>query len=244
MFSGEFINRIKNSKKIAVLTGAGISRESGVPTFRDPDGFWAKYNPQELASMHGFMSNPKLVLEWYQMRRHTVNRVEPNPGHFALAVIEQKVPYFTLITQNVDDLHRRAGSKNIIELHGNILNDRCNDCYKKYEVMDVEKLDRIPRECECGGIIRPDVVWFGESLSESNLERAFYEARECDVFMSIGTSAEVMPAAQLPYIAKANNSYFVEINYEPTPISDLADETVHGRSGEILPGLLKELRLE
>ncbi len=223
---------------MAVLTGAGISAESGVPTFRGEDGLWNKFKPEELANFDAFIRNPNLVWEWYQYRRHLINEVIPNPGHFALVEMENNYPEFTLITQNVDGLHQKAGSQNIHELHGNILRNFCIKCNTFYsEINDLS--DNIAPICQCGGLIRPDVVWFGELLSESILEAANKATCLCDLFLSIGTSALVYPAASLPEVARSHGVFVVEINPTPTPVSEIADEVIAENSGIVLPELLK-----
>jgi NAD-dependent deacetylase len=241
MFSKIFINRLKEAKTVAVLTGAGISAESGVPTFRGEEGLWKKFRPEELANFDAFMRNPKLVWEWYNYRKKIINEVVPNPAHYALVKMEQYFQDFYLITQNVDNLHRRAGSQTIYELHGNIMRNRCVDCNKKVAEISFSEED-LPR-CDCGGLIRPDVVWFGESLPQLEMMRSFQAAYHADVFFSIGTSAIVQPAASLPLEAKNAGAYVVEINTESTAISNLVDETLLGKAGEILPQLLDKLSI-
>jgi len=238
LFSKTLIEKLKNLQCTAALTGAGVSAESGVPTFRGKDGIWKKMKPQELASIEGFMKNPELVWEWYKMRREIISNVECNPGHKALARMEDFIPEFWLITQNVDDLHNKAGSRNVLELHGNILRNKCIKCQKIYTETDFDASSALPR-CSCGGLLRPDVVWFGEMLPAEILHSAFYASKKCDVFLSIGTSAQVQPAASLPVLAKDSGAYVVEINKERTPISDYVDEVITGQSGEILPDLIK-----
>ena len=238
MCSSALIQKMKSAEKVAVLTGAGVSAESGVPTFRGEHGLWKKYRPEELANFNAFISNPQLVWEWYNFRRSLISEVRPNPGHFALACMETVVPEFSLITQNVDGLHRKAGSQSIIELHGNIMRSRCVECDVKSDEIEMEKEDEIPR-CSCGGMMRPDVVWFGEMLPEDALHAAYRDAETCDVFFSIGTSAVVQPAASLPLIAKNAGAYVVEINTEPTVISDRVDESILKPSGDVLPLILK-----
>ena len=242
MFSETLLKRLKDAQSVAVLTGAGVSAESGVPTFRGEEGLWKKYRPEELANFEAFMRNPELVWEWYNFRRNLINKVEPNPGHYALAEMEKMFPNFHLITQNVDNLHRRAGSENIYELHGNIMRNRCVDCSKRYDYDDFQfsPNEGVPR-CECGGLIRPDVVWFGEMLPQEQLRKSFAAARTCDVFMSIGTSAVVQPAGNLPLEALDAGAYVVEINPERTVISSYVHETILGKSGEILPKLLEQI---
>lgn len=242
MFSHDLLNHIKNAKSIVALTGAGISAESGVPTFRGENGLWKNHKPEELANAQAFLRNPKLVWEWYHYRRDIIKKVNPNPGHYALVKLEEYSPEFTLITQNVDNLHKLAGSRNIKELHGNIMRNRCVDCNRRYEINEIPDSD-IPR-CSCGGMIRPDVVLFGDLLPADALNESIYAARNCDLFMSIGTSALVQPAASLPIEAKNYGAYVVEINFEKTVISSLVDVSIPGKSGEILPELIKALGIE
>lgn len=241
MFSNKLISKLTSAKSVAVLTGAGISAESGVPTFRGENGLWKKYRPEELANFNAFIKNPELVWEWYRYRKNIIHNVEPNAGHFALATLEENYTDFFLITQNVDNLHRRAGSKNIYELHGNITRNRCVDC-NRYFTDDELKFEEVtvPR-CPCGGLVRPDVVWFGEMLPERQLQQAFEASRRCDVFLTVGTSALVHPAASLPVEALQVGAFVIEINFEPTVISDYVNESIIGKSGEILPQLLEKL---
>ena len=241
MFSPTLIEKLKSVKSVAALTGAGISAESGVPTFRGEDGLWKKYRPEELANFNAFTRNPELVWEWYNYRKRLIKNVKPNPGHYALVKFEEHFPDFSLITQNVDNLHRLAGSKNIYELHGNIMRNRCVDCSRYFEdkELNLDK-NKVPR-CSCGGLIRPDVVWFGESLPEKELYSSIDAATQSEVFFSIGTSALVHPAASLPLEAKHTGSYVVEINFEPTVISHLVDESIIGKSGDVLSKLIEKL---
>ncbi|HET8708229.1 MAG TPA: Sir2 family NAD-dependent protein deacetylase, partial [Pseudomonadales bacterium] len=170
MFDDDLIQNLRNSKRVVVLTGAGVSQESGLRTFRDAQtGLWAQYKPTELASPEAFARDPKLVWDWYAWRREAVKAVRPNAGHYALAKMEQCIPEFTLITQNVDNLHRMAGSQNLLELHGNIQRVRCADCYTFTETWDDDS-ESVPRCKVCGGLLRPDVVWFGETLPRAQLE--------------------------------------------------------------------------
>jgi len=240
MFSKKLIEISTSAQKVAVLTGAGISAESGVPTFRGEEGLWKKFRPEELANFNAFIKNPKLVWEWYQYRRKLISEVEPNPGHHALVTMEKFYSDFTLITQNVDNLHQRTGSQNICELHGNILRNKCVDCNKYITNIEITEKNTVPR-CECGGLIRPDVVWYGEMLPLNILEKAFKAAEQCELFFSIGTSAVVQPAASLPLHAKEVGAYVVEINYEATVISNFVNESILGKSGEILPQLVDKL---
>ncbi len=239
-FSEKLLKRLKVAYTVGVLTGAGISAASGVPTFRGKDGLWNKYRPEELANFEAFQKDPELVWEWYQWRRELIQNVQPNLGHYALVDMERIFPEFAVITQNVDNLHQRAGSQHVIELHGNIFRSKCSRCGRPYsEEFDVK--EGIPVCPECGGLIRPDVVWFGEMLPEENLRKAQEFAMASEVFFAIGTSAVVEPAASLPYMAKGNGAYVVEINPEKTPLTDAADEHLEGEADRILPSLVIEL---
>ncbi len=236
------LTRLTEAKNLVVLTGAGISAESGIKTFRDPDGLWSKLNPAELASVDGFLANPELVWEWYQHRREIINSTKPNPGHYALADMEALFENYTLITQNVDRLHQNAGSKNVVELHGNIIENHCNDCKKPY-LEDIDINSKKPPICTyCGGNIRPSVVWFGEMLPVEAITKAQQVAQECDVFLCIGTSAEVYPAAEIPMLAKRNGAFCVEINPNRTVITDYMNEKLAYPSGEVLPLLISDYK--
>ncbi|MBE0671318.1 MAG: NAD-dependent deacylase [Anaerolineales bacterium] len=238
-FPAELIRFLKKADRVSVLTGAGASQESGLRTFRDAQsGLWAQYKPQDLASPEAFASDPKLVWDWYAWRREAIKGVRPNPGHYALVEMENRTPSFTLITQNVDGLHRFAGSRNVLELHGNILRVRCADCGTFAEEWG-DDTESVPRCGKCNGLLRPDVVWFGEALPRAELESAVVAARQSQVFFSIGTSGVVQPAAALAHAARNNGSVVVEINAEPTPLTPKADFAFHGKSGEILPELVK-----
>ncbi len=229
----------KKQSKIAVLTGAGISAESGVPTFRDKQtGLWSKFNPQVLANFETFLQEPKLVWDWYDFRKKTINEISPNQGHFALVDFEKLFPDFSLITQNIDNLHQKAGSKNVVELHGNIERNYCISC-KKFK----ENISELPPKCDfCGGLVRPDVVWFGEMLPEDALRFAFHKSKESDIFLCIGTSAVVYPAAQLPVDAARNGAKLIIINPEETEISPFAAFQIYEKSGEFLPKLITALK--
>ncbi len=241
MFPEAMLAFLRACSRVAVLTGAGISAESGVPTFRDAQsGLWARFNPQDLATPDAFRRNPALVWDWYAYRRELISAVSPNPAHQALVTLEARYPEFTLITQNIDDLHRQAGSRQVIELHGNIQRVCCFDCGKP--AVEWETETEKPPHCRyCGGLLRPDVVWFGEALPRHALEDALQAAQTCQAFFSIGTSGVVEPAASLPYVAKQRGALVVEINLEPTPISAIADYAFHGRAGEVLPALVAAL---
>ena len=229
-------DRLARAGEVVAFTGAGVSAESGVPTFRGPGGIWGKFKPEELASMDAFLRNPALVWEWYAHRRTIMGSVRPNPGHEALARMERLFPRFAVVTQNIDNLHRRAGSRTVYELHGNIERSYCMRCGRTAAEGDLPRPGMAPR-CACGGLIRPDVVWFGEMLPEDAWEASAGAAARADVFFSIGTSAEVYPAASLPYLARRSGAYLVEINPEPTPLTGTADEFLQGPSGGILPVL-------
>lgn len=239
--SDQLKKKLSEASKVGVLTGAGISAESGVPTFRGEHGLWKKFKPEELANFDAFIRNPNLVWEWYQYRRHLINEVTPNPGHYALAEMEGIYPEFSLITQNVDGLHQKAGSKNIHELHGNILRNRCIQCNRFLTELDDFSDQKVPT-CQCGGLVRPDVVWYGEFLPEDVVETSNEVACTCDLFFSIGTSALVYPAASLPEIAKNHGAFVVEINPEPTPVSIIADEIISANSGIALPILVQAIK--
>jgi NAD-dependent deacetylase len=240
-FSDELIGRLARARHVGVLTGAGISAESGIPTFRDAGGLWDRFKPEELANVHAFLENPGLVQQWYAHRRSIALEKAPNPGHRALADLETMIEDVTLVTQNVDRLHQRAGSRRVIELHGNILRSYCIDCEREANAGDLRAIgDGEPAVCPgCGGLIRPDVVWFGEVLPAGAIERAHAVAGRAEVFLSIGTSAVVFPAAGLPLRAASAGAYAAEINVEPSAIADDLDETVLGPAGTVLPALVE-----
>ena len=238
----ELVETLRSARQVAVLTGAGISAESGVPTFREAQtGLWAKYNPEELATPQAFRRNPKLVWDWYTWRRELVGQAEPNPGHRALVELAQLVPQFTLITQNVDSLHQRAGSERVIELHGNISRIICSQDRRLVESWP-ETSEPPPRCPDCDHYLRPDVVWFGESLPTQALQQAFTAAESCDLFLSIGTSALVHPAASLPFAALERGTTTVEINPDETPLTRYATYVLPGPAGQILPALVEKLK--
>lgn len=238
----ELLKKLKNARHVAALTGAGVSAESGIKTFRDPDGLWAKFNPQELASVDGFMANPELVWEWYQHRRSIVNSAEPNEGHYALAEMEKLFPEFTLITQNVDRLHQRAGSMRAFELHGNIIENHCQSCKEPFGGETALPKGELPRCTECGGMVRPSVVWFGEMLPYEALAGAEEAAIASDVFFTIGTSAEVYPAAFLPVQAGQSGAYVIEINPNETGFSRHADYCIRAPFAVAMPELLEKYK--
>jgi len=239
--------RIYSSRKVVILTGAGISAESGIPTFRDKDGIWTKFSPEELANFDAFYKNTKIVSEWYKKRRDIIEKKHPNPGHFALKEMEQLFPSFHIITQNIDGLHQKAGSEKVIELHGNIMRNYCINCKKEYTTDEFDEIynhtdTHIPM-CDCDGLIRPDVVWFGEQLPQDALETAFQLAEEADLFLTIGTSAYVRPASDIPIVALQNGAYVIEVNPAKTGLTNFTHLNLLGKSGEILPKLLEEIKL-
>ena len=233
---------LEHATSVAVLTGAGISAESGIPTFRDAlTGLWERFRPEDLATPEAFRANPKLVWEWYAWRRAKVGEARPNPGHLALARLEEacaaRSARFALVTQNVDGLHQAAGSRNVIELHGNIRRVKCFDRHHAIDAWD--DAGEVPPRCpKCGSPLRPDVVWFGEMLPEAALESAFAAARGCEVFLSVGTSTVVEPAASLPFLARRSGAAVVEVNPQPTPLTREATVSLRGPAGEVLPRLL------
>jgi len=230
---------INNATATTALTGAGISAESGVPTFRGFAGLWKQFRPEDLATPEAFARHPELVWEWYDWRRSLIAKAQPNPGHRALADLERRAQSFTLITQNVDRLHQRAGSQSVLELHGSIWQLRCTACHREWSDETVP-LPHLPPTCRCGGLARPAVVWFGESLPREAWSRAERAASTCDVFLVIGTSALVYPAAGLASLAHRCGAKLIEINAEKTALSNAADLALTGPAGEILPALLRE----
>lgn len=229
---------LEQATSVAVLTGAGISAESGIPTFRDAlTGLWEKFSPEELATPEAFEANPKLVWEWYAWRRAMVAKALPNAGHRALVAIErhcrEREIDFTLVTQNVDGLHRAAGSDRVVELHGNIRRVKCFD--RHHPVESWAEGQDVPTCPRCGSLLRPDVVWFGEALPPDALAAAMAAARTCDVFLCVGTSTVVEPAASLPFIAGESGARVIEVNPERTLLTRLASVSLRGAAGEILP---------
>lgn len=226
---------IENTSSISVLTGAGISAESGIPTFRGEEGLWKNYSPQELASPSAFRKDPGLVWEWYDWRRQIIHNATPNSGHTALATLENEKDKFTLITQNIDGLHQKAGSRNIIEIHGSIWDLRCTECShteKNYEV----PLSPLPPVCEkCSSIMRPGTVWFGEIIPMSVIDKTILSIEESEVMLIIGTSGVVEPAASMGLMAKQSGKKVIEINLDQTPNSSIYDVSIQAKSGEVLP---------
>jgi NAD-dependent deacetylase len=228
--------------RAAALTGAGISADSGVPTFRGGDGLWKKFRVSDLATPEAFARDPRLVWEWYDWRRGLIAAARPNPGHETLAGWEKAFPDFQLITQNVDGLHPLAGSQRILELHGNIWKTRCTEEGTIRENREHPLAPLPPRCPACGALLRPHIVWFGESLDPFVLERAVAAVRACDVLLVVGTSALVQPAAGLALLAVESGARLIEINPEETPLTPYADAVLHGPAGDILPQIEKALR--
>jgi NAD-dependent deacetylase len=233
---------LQHARRVAVLTGAGISAESGVPTFRGSSGLWKQFRPQDLATPEAFARNPDLVWEWYDWRRGILAKIEPNPGHHALSALEQRVSQFTLITQNVDGLHQRAGSRSVLEIHGSIWDIRCTTCRKQWRDRTVPL--PLPPRCECGALARPGVVWFGENLPVDVWKSAETATQSCDAFLVVGTSAVVYPAAGLVPLARSSGAKIIEVNLETTPMSGLVDFALTGPAGEILPQLVDTVKPE
>lgn len=238
-FDPALIDVIRAARHVCVITGAGISAESGVPTFRDAQqGLWARYDPLELATPEAFQRDPELVWRWYRWRRDLVSRAEPNAGHRALVSLERELRRLTLVTQNVDGLHQRAGSPDVIEFHGNIFTNRC---FSDGHVVSCDDEQPVPTCPRCGGAVRPGVVWFGEAIPEDALNLSFAAASDCDVFLSIGTSSLVQPAAGLAMIAREAGATTIEINPEPTDAAESFTMVWRGKAGTILPKLLESL---
>ena len=235
--------RFAQAKNVLVLTGAGISAESGVPTFRGGGNttVW-KGMPFDVISSAGMLARDlPAVWEWFNYRRGLLAALKPNPAHEAIARWQKQFQSLTLVTQNIDGLHQAAGSRNVIELHGNIWRARCFECGSSFDVRELEFDHPVPVCFDCGGNLRPDVVLFGEMLPAGAFESAATKAQTCDLCFVVGTSAVVYPAASIPEIARSASAYLVEVNPERTPLSDLCDEVLTGKAGEILPLLDERL---
>jgi NAD-dependent deacetylase len=231
---------IASSKRITALTGAGISAESGVPTFRGSGGIWRNYQVTDVATPQAFARDPELVWEFYNWRRDLISKITFNPGHKALVKLEKHVNDFTLITQNVDGLHREAGSRRLLEIHGNLWEVKCTKC--NLLTMDrSQDMGELPKCSECGGLLRPNVVWFGESLDPDIIQKAIEASKNCELMLIVGTSGVVQPAASLAFQAKAGGAVVAEINIEQTPQSGQMDFVLTGKAGEILPMLVENL---
>lgn len=235
---------VRDARHLVVFTGAGVSAESGVHTFRDAlTGLWARFDPMQLATPEAFRRDPALVWGWYEWRRQLLLGVEPNPAHHAIAKLERRLPRVTLITQNVDDLHERAGSTNVLHLHGSIFAPRCFDCGRPHEfdaapAMASEQALEPPRCSACNGLVRPGVVWFGEALPEGALDAAFAAAGDCDCLLSVGTSGVVQPAAQIPEVAARAGATLIHVNPDAVPVHSANQYSLQGPAGRILPLLL------
>lgn len=234
------LTSFRTAEHIVVLTGAGVSAESGIPTFREAQtGLWARFRPEELATPEAFARNPGRVWAWYMWRRSLIEKAKPNPAHKALAAMERRVPKFTLLTQNIDGLHQMAGSRHVVELHGNIWRTICAENRHVVEQWEPAPEGEAPRCPVCGSLLRPDVVWFGEPLPADALEAAYAAARSADVMLVVGTSAMVQPAAMLPILAAERGAYLVEVNPQETALSRYMDAALKGPAGEILPALVR-----
>lgn len=239
VFSSDFIEAIRSAQSCLVLTGAGVSAESGLMTFRGMQGLWDDFNPQELATPEAFACDPKKVWEWYQWRREKLPLVQPNPGHLAIAEMEKYFQNFLLVTQNIDGLHQRAGSVKMVELHGNLNRNKCSRCGIMIETLPDS--DEVPPRCKCGGRIRPDVVWFGEMLPEATLKKAWQMAGMADLLFSVGTSSVVQPAASLGLVARNNGAFLIEVNLEKTELSGMFNQVFLEKAGQIMPLILEEI---
>lgn len=233
------LQRLRRARSVLVLTGSGISAESGLPTFRGVGGLWRTHRVEELASPAGFERDPELVWTWYNERNAAHRRASPNAGHFALAALERRIADFTLATQNVDSLHVRAGSRNVVELHGNLRSARCTLCDER-RVLDESGLPLEAIDHHCGGRMRPDIVWFGESLPARAWQRAAEAASRAEVILVVGTSAVVYPAAALA-THYASQSFVAEINPETTALSHRAGIALRGTAADLLPKIVEAL---
>jgi len=228
-------DHLRSAKKIVFVTGAGISQESGIPTFRGKDGLWRNYDPMKLATIDAFYDNPKLVWEWYNERRRNIFAAEPNLGHKAIAELEEFVKVVVL-TQNIDGLHQKGGSSSVLELHGSIIKIKCTVCDFKDEIFT--EFSKLPPLCKCGNILRPDVVWFGEGLPQDVWQEAIIHATSCDVMVIAGTSLVVSPANTIPIYAKQNNAMLIEINPDETIMTSDMDSSIRSTSAVALPELV------
>jgi len=233
--------KLKDSRKIVFVTGAGISQESGIPTFRGKDGYWRKYDPMKLASIDAFYDDPKLVWEWYDDRRKNILDVKPNEGHFAISQMEE-FKDVVILTQNIDGLHQRSGSTNVLELHGSIIRIKCTVCDFTDNI--TENFESLPPKCKCGSMLRPDVVWFGEPLPQNIWQSAIKEASVCDVMVIVGTSLVVSPANTLPVYAKQNGAILIEVNPEKTVMSNDMALSIQATSVGVLPKMLSIFKNE
>lgn len=256
MFNNKFVDSVLNSKEesrhkcvdilkgatsVFVMTGAGVSAESGVPTFRGKDGLWKNYSVQDLATPNAFKRNPGLVWDWYHWRQNIILKAQPNAAHYALVELENRFGRFLLLTQNVDNLHRRAGSKRVLEIHGNIFRTRCCKCGKLLSYTATQGAPVQLPQCDCGGLLRPDVVWFGEAIPQTIWTESLEYLNTAQVAVFCGTSGVVWPAAAIPGIAIERGITTIEINLEPTPFSSIVDVSIIAKAGDILPEIVHEL---
>lgn len=240
MLDNKTLEKFSLTKSVVFFTGAGVSAESGIPTFRGKDGIWNKLKPEELANFDAFLRNPEIVWEWYKHRKKIVHESKPNSAHIAISDFQNIFPDIKVITQNIDSMHKRAGSKIVYELHGNIERNYCVKC-KTYYNNDIVFSHSVPK-CKCGGIIRPDVVWFGEYLPLDEFKESEKAAKKADIFIIVGTSAIVYPAASMIFVAKESGAYLIEINLKKTEITEIADRSFFGKAGVVLPNIYNEIK--
>lgn len=240
--SEKLLQRLKSAYHLVVLSGAGMSAPSGIPTFRGKDGLWNQYQAHELANLAAFLQHPERVWEWYRWRRRIVRQAKPNAGHSALAELAACFPEFNVITQNVDGLHQRAGTQKITELHGNILRTKCIDCTYEGESDPAEDTGALPKCPQCGSLLRPAVVWFGEMLPANALRTARECSAAAEIFLSVGTSGLVEPAASLPLLARANGAFVIEVNPQETPLSPIVDQRFALSADRFLPAFTQVVK--
>lgn len=233
------INALKKCRRLMIFTGAGVSAESGIRTFRDEmDGLWKEYSVEDVVSIEGYRRNPELVWRWHEWFKEVAHKAKPNPAHRAIAAVSELVPQLDVVTQNIDGLHQRAGSKNVILLHGDINRIKCSRC--NYETDEWEKSEKQLKCPKCGAGLRHDIVWFGEQLPEDALTYAMHAATTDDVVIAIGTSSVVYPAAQIPFLAKQSGARVVVVNPDDTPLTQIADDFIKATAGVALPELFKQ----
>lgn len=234
------LRRIRKARRVVVFTGAGVSQESGLATFRGSGGLWERYRAEDLATPEAFARDPRLVWDWYADRFSAMRAATPNAAHRTIARWQDRFPSLLVVTQNIDGLHQRAGSAHVVELHGTIWRSHCRGCGRSVETAEIAA-GELPPACPCGDLLRPSVVWFGEALPLVAFERANEAAGRCDLLVAVGTSARVWPAAGLIQVAAASGALVVEVNREPSALSDLAHAALVGAAGELLPALDREL---
>ncbi len=237
-FERTLIEKIRQAQRIVFFTGAGVSQESGIPTFRDgPNSVWQHFDPEVYATVPGFDKNPTKVWEWYWERRQTFKALKPNAAHHVIAAWQEKIQKVTVITQNIDGFHQRAGSQSVIELHGSLAMDKCRANGHSFKHDGNSVFDEHPSCAECGSLLRPDVVWFGEALPDVAYYQAEMDCSNCDVLICIGCSMDIYPAANLPYTAIASGAYLIQINLNSTNLNEVANCNLRGKAGEIMPAL-------